>query len=102
MRKAQLRMAVAFALAENGYGPSHYGWFKPGWLEVWDGANVHKLHLPAVKSFKLETLIDRLSVLKPIGDPCEASMPIKLPKDIQIDLEYWIRERADVPEHAAA
>ena len=63
--------ASQLALAENGYGPSHYGWFKPGWLEVWDGANVHKLHLQAVKSFKLETLIDRLSVLKPIGDPAE-------------------------------
>lgn len=93
---------MALALAENGYSPAFYAWFKPGWLSVFDGVSRHTLHLPAVKKFKVADLIERLSVLPPVGPPREAPMPIKLPADVQTDLEAWLKERADVPEHAAA
>lgn len=102
MKKAQIRMAVALALAENGYSPAQYAWGKPGWLEVFDGVAKRALHLPAVHKFKVEHLIERLSVLRPIGPPRDAPMPIKLPAEIQTDLETWLKERAAVPEHAAA
>ena len=102
MRKAQIRMAVALALAENGYPPSHYAWIKPGWLQVLDGDTKRTLHLPAVKKFTVEHLIERLSILRPVGPPREAPMSINLPAELQADLETWLSERAAVPEHAAA
>ena len=101
MKKAQIRMAVALAMSENGYSEGNYGWSKPGWLSVFDGVQVHKIHLPAVKTFKVETFIERMSVLSPIGPPREAAMPIKLPKEIQIDLVDWINnQRSTAPSHA--
>lgn len=95
MRKSFIRTAVDLALAENGYPVSYYGWSKPGWLEVWDGDPDHKpvkIHLPAVSGFTGEQLMERLSVLQPIGLPLPAPPRLHpIPEREQIDLEAFLR-----------
>lgn len=71
MKKAAIRRAVAAHLAQQGYSQGWYAWFKPGWLEVYDGKTMkrHKYNIPAGAKMTKARLEEILSGIEHVGPP---------------------------------
>jgi hypothetical protein len=68
MRRAEIRLAVDLALAENGYSRGYYRWYGPD-LRIYDRhGNSKSLYFPAGRTSR-KRLIEKLSTLPVAGPP---------------------------------
>lgn len=90
MLRAQIREAVDVALADNGYSRGFYAW-KGATVTIYDhktGHPQHAIHLPTGTSKK--RLIQRLSVLSPVGKPRMLRPRAQQVKAVQLDLVEYL------------
>lgn len=90
MLRAQIREAVDCALADNGYSRGFYTWNRAT-LTIFNhktGHTEHEIHLPTGTSKK--RLIQRLSVLSPVGKPRMFRPRAQQVKAEQLDLVEYL------------